>query len=567
MNQRQQGNPTDQGSFFGYNQGNYNGQNPAGSPYSPQTSGRQPVSAGYFQQNAYPAQGAGGVQQSPQNQSGYYAQTGGYPQNPAGYPQQNAYSQSQGNGYYPQNAYSQNGYPQNTGGYGRPDAYQQGGYMPAGGAAQPTGGYPAAGMGGYSQQPYTAGYPQQGGNAPETGNSYIPQTPYGNGYATQGQGYGYPQQGYGAYQQMGRNAGTPGVQPMTDSARQIPLNGAGYVPQPVPVRKAPFKLTDTWLIILCVLLLILFAAGMFGPGLSALKWVFMVLAAGSIAALWIRPLTAKNKRLCYTVIFGVLCLVTAISLAAGGSGNGGNSQQTNPPAAPQGTSPTANTDLSGGTVVDGQSGQMISNIPAAAPTETPAPQDDNTVVDRLESFFYYWNANQIDKMLPLCSPSWQSGLESPLTSLFALIANRRPLELTAENITGTNDDDSRTVTISVLMDRNNNKDPVKYRMNVMMVKEGGEWYVDPQSLKSNERETETPEADATPTPSPEPVTNAATVLYYNPDGGTKYHLDPNCKSTHEKYLPFKGHFTYGELNDANYATLTPCNVCGAPLRP
>ena len=56
------------------------------------------------------------------------------------------------------------------------------------------------------------------------------------------------------------------------------------------------------------------------------------------------------------------------------------------------------------------------------------------------------------------------------------------------------------------------------------------------------------------------------VLYYNPNGGTQYHLDQNCKSAHTKYLPFKGTFTYGQINDAPYADLIPCSVCGAPLR-
>ena len=80
-------------------------------------------------------------------------------------------------------------------------------------------------------------------------------------------------------------------------------------------------------------------------------------------------------------------------------------------------------------------------------------------------------------------------------------------------------------------------------------------------------DTPDPALAATATPSPEPAANASTVLYYNPDGGTKYHLDQNCKSTHAKYLPMKGHFTYGEINDAKYVKLTPCNVCAAPLRP
>ena len=93
------------------------------------------------------------------------------------------------------------------------------------------------------------------------------------------------------------------------------------------------------------------------------------------------------------------------------------------------------------------------------------------------------------------------------------------------------------------------------------------WYVDPLSLKSNEKaETKDPRELETPTPTVEPTYGPNTVLYYNTDGGTKYHLDPECKSTHKKFLPFKGHFTYAEVNDPKYANLKPCNVCGAPLR-
>lgn len=61
-------------------------------------------------------------------------------------------------------------------------------------------------------------------------------------------------------------------------------------------------------------------------------------------------------------------------------------------------------------------------------------------------------------------------------------------------------------------------------------------------------------------------TDGDLILYYNPDGGSKYHVDMNCPSTNPKYLPFKGQFTYAELNDGAYKQLTPCNVCDAPLR-
>ena len=56
------------------------------------------------------------------------------------------------------------------------------------------------------------------------------------------------------------------------------------------------------------------------------------------------------------------------------------------------------------------------------------------------------------------------------------------------------------------------------------------------------------------------------ILYYNPNGGTKYHLDQNCKSTHAKYLPMKGTFYYSQINDEEYVNLKPCNVCNAPAR-
>ena len=68
-------------------------------------------------------------------------------------------------------------------------------------------------------------------------------------------------------------------------------------------------------------------------------------------------------------------------------------------------------------------------------------------------------------------------------------------------------------------------------------------------------------------PSPLPYADASTVLYYNPNGGERYHIDPKCKSTNVKYLPFKGTFTYGQLTEAPYNKLEPCNICGAPRKP
>ena len=432
--------------------------------------------------------------------------------------------------------------------------FTQGGY-PQQGYGQVQNGY--AGAGGYPQQGYpqqsVPGYTYPGNQAP--GGSYIPQTPYSQGGYQAPGGYS---QNYNAYTQMGRNPqGPAGYQ---DMGGQVPLNGGGYVPNPVPVRKKPFEMTDAYLLILSAVLLILFALGMFVPGLGILKWIFLILAAGTTALFWLKPLTANNKRLCYTIVFGLLAVVTVISIAtAGGSGRQTDRQQTN--AGPASTASVVTDPFGAGAAL-----QNVTSTPTV--TNTPEPSEDNVTVERALTFFYYWSGNRQDDMLTLCSPSWQNSEENPKAALFALMANRTPKEIERENISGTPNDTTRTVTLKVLMDRNNGKDPVRYRMNVIMVKENdGLWYVDPKSLKSNETlETPDPSITNTPAPTETPVTNSSTTLYYNPSGGEFYHRDQNCKRINERYLPLKGHFTYAELDKDEYKKLKPCAICGAPSR-
>ena len=57
-----------------------------------------------------------------------------------------------------------------------------------------------------------------------------------------------------------------------------------------------------------------------------------------------------------------------------------------------------------------------------------------------------------------------------------------------------------------------------------------------------------------------PYPDDAMPLYYNPDGGRNYHSDEYCSAVKDRYLPLTG-FTYGELDEGFYATLTPCPYC------
>ena len=105
-------------------------------------------------------------------------------------------------------------------------------------------------------------------------------------------------------------------------------------------------------------------------------------------------------------------------------------------------------------------------------------------------------------------------------------------------------------------------------MTIMMKQENNSWYVEPESLISfKPAETEDPNITPEPVKETEPPTDANTPLYYNPNGGKKYHRDQNCPSANKSVLPFQGQFLYSQVNDPKYEKLEPCNQCWAPLRP
>ena len=542
-----------------------------------------PTGTGAGNGPAFGSQQGYGQQAYPQNPQGYPQNLQGYPQNQQAYPlYQQPYNQQTGYqappGYQISTSHQRisssafgQGYqtPQVTGtqtpvsGYRDREASGYQNTYPSQAALQTQNGYAAAQP--YPVQPGTsemnrsgavpAGYPQ--GYGPMQTGTGAPQNPYGSGYPSAGYGgQGYPQPGYNAYTQMGRTQQAPYQQ--QNFGGQVPLNGGGYVPQPVKVRRRPFEIKDSYLLIFSGILLILFAAGMFlGGGNQILRLAFLVLAAGSVALLWIKPLTAANKKLCYTIVFGLLSVITIISLITAGTGSDPTNQGvvTNPTGAS--VTPVPDEPFS-------QNG--VYSVTSAPEPSTPEPETDNEVTNRLETFFTYWAANQYDNMLTLCSPTWRNKSENPKNDLFVLMRNRTPKDYMVENISGTNQDMSRSITVSSLMDMNNGKDPVRYRLSVIMIKESdGLWYLDPQSLQSNEPlNTPDPSVTDTPAPTETPLTDANTVLYYNPDGGSFYHRDQNCKKINERYLPLKGKFTYAELNQEPYKNLKPCAICGAP---
>ncbi len=406
---------------------------------------------------------------------------------------------------------------------------------------------------GQQNNPYavpTYSIPPQNGN----GGSFIPQTPYSPGYTSPG--YQPPQQqgyqaGYNPYVQMGKSQPD---QAQHDSG--IPLNGGGYVPQKVPVRRRPFVMKDFYLVIAGAILIALFAAAVIITGIPALKILLIVLALGSAAVLWVKPLVAENKRLTYSILAMALCILTAVSFMM---------RQPNDTTKNETSSPQSANSSTGNNPQEIQ--QSSAQTAKTETTATPVP-NSNELMTRLVSFFIYWSENRQDEMLALCAPSWVDKQENPRTSLFILLGNRKPADCTPESISGTDADSSRKVTLTSKIERYTGKKPELYRMTVLMVKENNEWFVDPQSLQSYDT-VATPDPNVTETPSPTPTAAiySNTILYYNPNGGEYYHFDANCRNVGSKNRPLAGQFTYAEINDEPYSKLKPCNVCGAPLRP
>ena len=519
---------------------------------------------GYPQQNGYP-QGSYPVgnayagYQAPQgymNQPDYQA--------PQGYPQATGYAPMQGyqtarNYQTPQVPVAQ---PQENG----PDPST--GYAGQGTFVQPGYTQPQAGYSSGSFYPQQTGYPQ--GNAGMTGysnpvnppaGSYIPQTPYSPGYMTPGYqtGSGY-NNGYSAYTQMGRQQP---ISPMPEAGGQVPLNGGGYVPQPVLVRKRPFELTDAHLLVFSAVLLALFALGMFMPGVGVLKWVFLFLSIASAVTLWVKPLTDNNKRLCYTVVFGLLALVTVFSAVNSGQ----QGQQTDPQQVRQeqnsgGTVSSVSNPYENGTIVTEKT-----PAPTVSAEIVQGQEDEVEMKNRVGTFFTLWHSNSYSQMVSICDPSWRSNEENAEAALFKILGTRTPVEFEIKSISGTPYDTNRTVKVYATIDKNTGKDPIKYDMNINVIKneDDGAWYIDPKSIKTNEPEE--PTVTPTPAPTPTPNVDPNAIMYYNPNGGKFYHADPNCPNIAAKYLPLQGKFKFSEINDEKYKDLKACHICNSPNRP
>ena len=504
--------------------------------------GQNPQQPGFSQGNYPPAQG--------------YAPNGGYAPNDAygqGYAPQNGYGQQpygqQGYADY-QQPYGQQGYQQPYGQQGYQQPYGQQGY----------------------QQPYGQGYEQQGYQQP-----YAQQQPYDQQGFVQPGGYQQPyeQQGYQqpnpAYNQQGYSQQNPQetdlppeqqyAQYTPDGQRVYPTSGrSGFRVQPAAHREIPWDTIAK--VLMFGVLPILFILSMVFAW-TAVKWIVLVGAVASIAALWLRELVTPNARLVLSLLLAsaaVVCLVSALATNAADNQNPAQPNQSG--QMQQGSTSGNNLDVN----------LTATDTPNPAPTPTATPVDDSEeCYAQLHSFFTLWKNNAISQMVNLTAPSWRSsikgGTDAVTQKLFGeVLTNRTPVSWDFTAITGTSNDIARMVTVRAVINKNNTLGESVYLWKVRMVKEDGVWYVDPATLQSNEQESTATPTNALAT---QPVLNTShpdLLIYYNPEGGTYYHIDPNCESLNPKYRPLSGVIKWSQIEDDPYDKLEQCKRCGAPLR-
>lgn len=363
---------------------------------------------------------------------------------------------------------------------------------------------------------------------------------------------------YAMQQPMNTQSGPTGGYPVFGGGNTPPEQPAGKRP------KQPFNI-DNWLkMLLYIILPLVFVMciALRDEGFNILRYLFITASAASVGMLWYRQSFSSSLRTGVTIGYGLMCIIMIVIMLSGS-----NSDVVN-----NGTNITAQPTL---TITEEPSAESLGYQPDQAPVTTPPvevePEDTDEGL-RLAAFMDNWAQNNIEGMLSYVSPSWRAAQTDAATALFSTLYNRTPLEYKIEAISGTSGDTSRSITMSAMIDKNNGSDPVRYRFIILMDKEEGDWYVDPNTLSTNDvdttEETVVPDNIAAvyteqPRMTVTPVPPDSTLLYYNANGGKYYHADPECSSVNAKYLPMAS-FTYGEINDSPYNSLLPCLVCNAP---
>ena len=377
-----------------------------------------------------------------------------------------------------------------------------------------------------------------------------------------------------------------------------PAGSARALNQRPKPKKPKREINQRFLFLFFIVLPLLLLLSLF---LQPFRWIFVGLALLSVLLMWLARAFLFPGRMMITAVYGLLSVIVLVSALSAKTAvrDPYSGIVSNVTAAPVETPvfassySTMGTDVpadfyetdtgldetfSGVTEVQMQGGST-DELPGEAAATEPAPEGYVADVKSdaeiaLENFMEKWRKGIIADMVEFTAPSWRNAQsDPPQQQLFWKFA-QRILQDWRQMTAPSGTDSSTARTISVQADVNYGGELRTYQYDAITLYENGSWFVDPDSMSSGilvEKGTPTPDPNVTPTPTPEPTPTPTpgpkTKLYYNKDGGKKYHSTANCSSVASKYLPLKGTFTYKELSKSPYNKLKPCDVCDAPPRP
>lgn len=311
---------------------------------------------------------------------------------------------------------------------------------------------------------------------------------------------------------------------------------------------------------------VLFLVALIAP-VSIIRWIFLGAVIVSVALMWILNAFVRSARSTLTIVYMALAAVIGLALLM-------NSQ------APDVQHTSANVQQQDA-VFSGNDADALAAILAstqtAEPTVDPNAETMSAAKKQMIQFLEYWRINSIPGMLSLCTPSWVSRYDEPESELFQLVSAIRPEQYEFETISGSDGDTSRTITLKALLNANNGTPAAWNRLQVLMFRVNGVWYVDPQSLKGTPIDTAAEAAQQNrqilsstivPTATPDPrAEEERFYVYYNKEAnGTKYHADLICDAVSQSYWPLTK-LDFSLINSQQFKKLQPCDVCNPPARP
>ena len=301
-------------------------------------------------------------------------------------------------------------------------------------------------------------------------------------------------------------------------------------------------------------------------GNSSLSWGYVGVSLFFVLLMWLLRAFAQSARAKLTLLYVLAAAVVVVRLIVSTPGSVAQRVVSRVDSSSIFNSESA---LDTPTLSDFEATEAITT---AEPNATDIPKSPAEV--RLDEFMYYWMTGDQDGEVSVCTPSWVDNEDNPKGVLFRLIGFEHPTSYYVERVDGSNTDSSRAIMMVVNISKQDGTTTAK-RYQIMMVRSNDVWYINPNSLNSIATVTADDQpfeqvssiiTDATPSPTPAPTVNPQMVLYYNPDGGQYYHIDPYCNSVSKEYQPLKGTFYFSELDNADYRTLKRCRECHAPVR-